>query len=352
MPTPRLGLTEPAINAVGWGVTVNNDFDLIDSLVEILSNKNAVNGYAGLNASGKLAASTLPVPAAAALGGVFSKAAVAHNFLTSISSVDGSIGQAQPSAADLSNGVTGTGAVVLAASPTLTGTVICSTLKAPALTAFSLSDPLGVSHFFVSSSSPYQNTFVNGNGAGSVFLGSASKTSIADTTGNITMSGATSGTTALQAAATASGTNTLPNGGNILSDTSTNTVSNKTLAGTTPFNRLRANQGTALVVGDVSGLTNFGTTATVSAVSGTDAAGTISITSSGTGQIANGQFTLTFHDGTWTTAPVCVANRAEGAGPNSAPVSTSATATNVTFIFNGVAVAGTTYTFNFICVGK
>lgn len=54
-------------------------------------------------ASGTLPAGRLPVPGVASLGGVFSKAAVSHNFLTSISSVDGSIGQAQPACADLSD---------------------------------------------------------------------------------------------------------------------------------------------------------------------------------------------------------------------------------------------------------
>lgn len=98
----------------------------------------------------------LPLPAIAALGGVFSKAAVSHQFLTSISSVDGSVGQAQPAFTDISGSLagsqlpaftgdvtnssaamtvakiagvavgtpTGTGNVVFSASPTLTGTAV------------------------------------------------------------------------------------------------------------------------------------------------------------------------------------------------------------------------------------
>jgi hypothetical protein len=124
------------------------------------------------------------------------------------------------------------------------------------------------------------------------------------------------------------------------------------LNGTTPYNRLRANQGSALVTADVSGITNFGTTATCSAVAGTDGAGTISIASSGTGQAANGQFVLTFHDGTWATAPVCVVCRADGNGPNAASAAVATTATQATFFFLGLPVAGTTYVFNFICIGK
>jgi len=63
----------------------------------------------------------LPNPSPVSKGGVFSKAAVTHNFLTSVN-LDGTIGQVQPAASDLSNGTTGSGAVVLAGSPTLTGT--------------------------------------------------------------------------------------------------------------------------------------------------------------------------------------------------------------------------------------
>lgn len=54
------------------------------------------------NISGTVAASQLPVPAAAALGGVFSKAVVSNNFLTGISSVDGSVSQAQPAFTNIS----------------------------------------------------------------------------------------------------------------------------------------------------------------------------------------------------------------------------------------------------------
>ena len=36
-------------------------------------------------------------------------------------------------------------------------------------TGFNISDNLGVSHFFISNSSPYTNTFVQGNGSGAIF---------------------------------------------------------------------------------------------------------------------------------------------------------------------------------------
>lgn len=77
------------------------------------------NGYGGTGANSNLATgiphvatgtwtfspivgADLPTPAIATLGGVFSKASVSHNFLTSISSSDGSIGQAQPAFTDIS----------------------------------------------------------------------------------------------------------------------------------------------------------------------------------------------------------------------------------------------------------
>src|SRR5579864_2812090 len=58
-----------------------------------------------------------------------------------------------------------------------------------ATTAFNISDNLGASHFFISSSSPYTNTFLQGNGTGSVFLGSGVKANVTDTTGTITTAG-------------------------------------------------------------------------------------------------------------------------------------------------------------------
>ena len=56
-------------------------------------------------------------------------------------------------------------------------------------TGFNISDNLGASHFFISNSAPYLNTFVQGNGTGSVFLGTANKAFVADTTGTITTAG-------------------------------------------------------------------------------------------------------------------------------------------------------------------
>lgn len=101
-----------------------------------------------------LVGADLPLPGAATLGGVFSKAAVSNQFLTAIVAADGSVTSAQPAFTNISGtlagaqlptftgdvtnsaaamtvakiqgttvtGTTGSGNAVLSASPTLTGT--------------------------------------------------------------------------------------------------------------------------------------------------------------------------------------------------------------------------------------
>lgn len=146
-------------------------------------------------------------------------------------------------------------------------------------------------------------------------------------------------------------------------DTGTETLTNKTLTspvisdptitGNTNVKRLKANQGSSLVLGDIGGLgAGWGSTASVSSVVGNDVIGQIGILSNGTGQNVNAGFTLTFHDGSWTTAPICLAVRGDGFAPQGIMIANVATATNVSFFFNAIPVAGTTYTLNFICVGK
>ncbi len=146
-------------------------------------------------------------------------------------------------------------------------------------------------------------------------------------------------------------------------DTGTETLTNKTLpspiisdptiTGNTNVRRLKANQGSPLVLGDVGGLSaGWGTTASVSSVAGNDVIGQINITSNGTGQGPNPTFTLTFHDGTWTTAPLCLVVRGDGFGPIGSMIPNAMTATTATFFLNAVPVAGTTYTATFMCIGR
>lgn len=160
---------------------------------------------------------------------------------------------------------------------------------------------------------------------------------------------------------TDSTTHTFPNvtGDTVAELAATQTLTNKTLGGAgsttpnTPFNRFKATQGSALVTGDVGSLTGWGTTATVSAVTGRDSCGSITISSSGTGQAANASFVLTFHDGTWSTAPIPVALRGDSNAPTGGGVAAAASATVCTFVFlNGTPVAGTSYTFNFVFIGQ
>lgn len=62
--------------------------------------------------------SSVPFPTTVTLGGLYSSAAVTNQFVTGLG-VDGNFTRAQPSAANLSDGVTGTGAVVRTNSPAL-----------------------------------------------------------------------------------------------------------------------------------------------------------------------------------------------------------------------------------------
>lgn len=202
-------------------------------------------------------------------------------------------------------------------------------------------------------------------GAGYFFKDSATSNIPVKITPNLlSIGGSSSGFTGIQAAAAASGTLTLPAvTDTLVARTTTDTLTNKTLTspaisdptitGTTALKRVRANQGSALVVGDVGSLNGFGSTAAVSAVSGTDSAGSITIASSGTGQAVNAQFTLTFHDGAFPSAPIVVVSRADGNNPTGGyAVVFNQTTTTVTIGFAQTPVAGQTYNFNFITVGR
>jgi hypothetical protein len=170
--------------------------------------------------------------------------------------------------------------------------------------------------------------------------------------------GATSGTINVAAPAVA-GSNTLllpAATDTLVGKATTDTLTNKTLGGTTPVNRLRANQGNSVVIGDWVitglGLGSWGTTASVVSVSGNDTAGGIVISCSGTGQTANPAFRLTFHDGAFAAAPVGIATRGDGLSP-AAPASTFGTSTTAAlFGLNGTCVAGFNYSFYYWVIGN
>lgn len=145
----------------------------------------------------------------------------------------------------------------------------------------------------------------------------------------------------------------------LVDETSAETLTGKNLGGVGPtapntgYNRLRANQGTALVTGDFGSLTGWGTTASIAAVLGTDSAFLVSVSSSGTGQTANPTLTFTYHDGAYVSAPVVVCGRGDINSPVAATWTTTGTGTISTALnFIGTPVAGTTYTASCIAIGK
>lgn len=101
------------------------------------------------------------------------------------------------------------GNVNLGAANTLT----TANIKQIPLAFFNILDGNGLSHFGMSNSAPYVNTFVQGNGSGNVFLGSTGKAFVADTTGNMTTAG---GITFLTTAQTLPGTLTNDTAGGLL----------------------------------------------------------------------------------------------------------------------------------------
>lgn len=197
-------------------------------------------------------------------------------------------------AADLADGVTGSGAIVLASSPTL----VAPTLGAAIATS------LKTALLFPPSDSATAFEIDKADGSTPVV--------IVDTTNSLLI--AKSG---LQAS------------------------------------RFKPNQGTVYSGADVAVVlgANWGTIATVSAAKGYDQALQFTVNSSGASIFANPTITITFKDGTWTNAPLAIAVQNGGGTGDVALVTCTTTATTVVITWNGLPVTGKSYVFTVFVMG-
>jgi hypothetical protein len=118
--------------------------------------------------TGSVSAAQLPNPTASTLGGIQSAAAQSHKWINSIST-SGVPSLTQPAAADLSDGVTGSGTVVLSTSPTLT---------TPTLGAATATSITGLTGAFTpnaaggtdigSAAKPFANIYVGGSATNNI----------------------------------------------------------------------------------------------------------------------------------------------------------------------------------------
>jgi len=118
----------------------------------------------------------------------------------------------------------------------------------------------------------------------------------------------------------------------------------------TLIKRVKASQGTALGSGDFALSAGWGTGATVTGVTGTDQGWQMTVTAAGT-PAANPSVTLTFKDGTWTNAPICVSKMVGGTGGVTQLTEAPAATTN-TLTFQGTPVAASTYILASVCMGR
>jgi len=138
---------------------------------------------------------------------------------------------------------------------------------------------------------------------------------------------------------------TTPNAGAFTTVSATSTATVK---------RLKMSNGTALSAADFSFSAGWGSTASIGSVAGTDSAFTFLMTSNGTGQTANPNVVITFHDGTWTTPPICVVSGLQGNASTVGWEVQNPTVTSVVLLLTSPVTPGATgsYGANVICVGR
>lgn len=118
--------------------------------------------------------------------------------------------------------------------------------------------------------------------------------------------------------------------------------------------RFKPKGGTAIATTDWALGAGWGANAMVSAVSGNDQRGTVTVTTSALDTPgANPTLTLTFKDGTWTTAPFAVANLGTtGTGLTGAvEVNTTATTLVLEYVGTPTALVSNTYVFHYHVIG-
>lgn len=109
--------------------------------------------------------------------------------------------------------------------------------------------------------------------------------------------------------------------------------------------------GTSLASGDFTIGSGWGSTAALSNITGTSQAFNLTVTASGSGIAANPTLTLTFHSGAWMSAPVFLCQQTGGTGVISDVTLANGMATSsaLPMIWNGTAIAGSSYIFS--CIG-
>jgi hypothetical protein len=120
------------------------------------------------------------------------------------------------------------------------------------------------------------------------------------------------------------------------------------------YGRAHATGGTPLVGATHLALSaGWGTTASVSAINARDSGGSFTITSAGTGQGASPTVTVTFADGTWTSAPVVILTRGGGtAAATRGGRITSVTAAGFVATYDSTPLTGETHEFHFMVHGR
>jgi hypothetical protein len=136
---------------------------------------------------------------------------------------------------------------------------------------------------------------------------------------------------------------------NLNTATAANTVLPPVMISVGNINRIFAVLGTPLVAGDFN-LSGWGTGATISNIVGTDTMCQFTITAGTTPNISP-FVTLTYHDGAWPTAPLCMAQMIGGSGAVS-DFAAFSTTTGVVLTYDGLPVATNTYTVTLLSVGR